>query len=85
MNAQKGTQFYANATKTDTPYVSDIFQHLAEATAADCTAIANLTLSNLALSEELQARNNDLQALHVTKSTLQKKKNLTISNRNLLH
>ena len=60
-----------NATTTDIPDVNDAFEHLASATAADQTAVANLTNSNHALAEQLQTRNNELHASNVANATLQ--------------
>ena len=73
MTVQQGSQFDKNPTATDTQEISNSFEHLVVATAADCTAVANLTHSNQAFSEELQVRNNKLQASNVPNTTLQQK------------
>ena len=59
MTAQQGSQTCANATAMETPNISDTFEHLAAATSTNCMAVANLTPSNQALSEELQVHNTN--------------------------
>ena len=55
----------ANATTQDT------LEHLAAATAADWTAVANLTSANAKLSHELQSKNTSFQALQKSMEKLQ--------------
>ena len=55
----------ANATTQDT------LEHLAAATAADRTAVANLTSANAKLSHKLQSKNTSFQALQKSMEKLQ--------------
>ena len=50
-----------------------MLEHLAAATAADQTAVANLKFSNQALSDTLQTRNSELNTANVVNATLQQK------------
>ena len=73
LTTQQGSALWANATPTDMLGVTGAFEHLATATAADQTAVTNLINSNHALAEQLQTRNNELQASNVVNVTLQQK------------
>ena len=68
-----GSAFNANAQEyTETaPMFQDSFEHLAAATAADRTAVANLTAANAKLSQELQSKNTNYTTLQRSMEKLQ--------------
>ena len=70
-----GSAFNAGAVSTvdeTVPQVQDSLQHLAAATAADRTAVANLTSANSKLSQELQAKTATFTALQKSLELVQK-------------
>ena len=76
MTTQQTSQFNANGIKSNNlsqPDVTDAFEHLAAATAADCTAVANLITPNQALSDALQTKRSELHTENVANATLQQK------------
>ena len=76
MTAQQASQFNANAIESTNalqPDVTDTFEHIAAATAADRTTLANLTTSNQELLDVLQTRSSKLHAANVANTTLQQK------------
>ena len=76
MTAQQASQFNANAIKSTNasqPNITDAFENIAAATAADRTAVINLITSNQALLDALQTRSSKLHAANVANTTLQQK------------
>ena len=75
MTAQQVSQFNANTVESleQQQDVTDAFENIAAATAADRTAVANLTESNQDLSNALKTRSTELQAANIANATLQQK------------